>query len=50
MPPRARKPALPCIVVWLGVITFGRLIAYEVESIPAASTTTAAPAHVAALR
>jgi hypothetical protein len=50
IPPSVRRTAVLCIVVWLGVITFGRLVAYEVESIPAASTTTAAPVPVASLR
>ena len=37
VPPNVRNTAFVCIVVWLGVITAGRLIAYEVESIPAAT-------------
>lgn len=32
IPPAVRKMALLCIVLWLGVITSGRLIAYAVEA------------------
>ena len=32
VPPSVRKVALLCIVLWLGVITAGRLIAYAVEA------------------
>jgi len=32
VPPSVRKMALLCIVLWLGVITSGRLIAYAVEA------------------
>jgi hypothetical protein len=32
MPPSVRKTALACLVLWLAVITSGRLIAYAVEA------------------
>ncbi len=32
IPPSVRKTALACIVLWLAVITSGRLIAYAVEA------------------
>jgi hypothetical protein len=37
VPASVRKTAVACIVIWLGVITSGRLIAYAVESSGAAS-------------
>ena len=43
VPPSVRKTAVLCIVVWLGVITAGRLIAYEVESLPALQSSTNQP-------
>jgi hypothetical protein len=48
VPPSVRKTALACIVLWLGVITAGRLIAYAVES-SGASLTPSAPAQIASL-
>lgn len=41
VPPSVKKTAVVCIVMWLGVITAGRLIAYAVESSGAASLTIA---------
>ena len=32
MPPNVRKTAVACLVLWLAVITSGRLIAYAVEA------------------
>jgi len=49
VPPSVRKTAVACIVLWLGVITAGRLIAYAVES-SGASLTPAAPDRIASIR
>lgn len=49
VPPSIRKTAVACIVVWLGVITAGRLIAYAVES-NSASLTPSALAQIASMR
>ena len=49
VPPNVRKTAIACIVLWLGVITAGRLIAYAVES-SGASLTLAAPDRIASIR
>ena len=49
VPPSVRKTAFVCIVLWLGVITTGRLIAYAVES-SGASLTPAAPDRIASIR
>ena len=46
VPSSVRKTAVACIVVWLGVITAGRLIAYAVES-SGASLSPSAPAQIA---
>jgi hypothetical protein len=48
VPPRVRKTAVACIVLWLGVITAGRLIAYAVES-SGALLTPEAPAQIASI-
>lgn len=49
VPPRVRKTAVACIVLWLGVITAGRLVAYAVES-SGASLTRAARDQIASIR
>ena len=49
VPPSVRKTAVACIVVWLGVITAGRLIAYAVES-SGAALTPSSPAQIASIR
>jgi hypothetical protein len=49
VPSRIRTTAVACIVLWLGVITAGRLIAYAVES-SGASLTPSAPAQIASRR
>jgi hypothetical protein len=49
VPSRVRTTAVACIVVWLGVITAGRLIAYAVES-SGASLSPSAPAQIASSR
>jgi hypothetical protein len=49
--PRAiRQTAVACIVVWLGVITAGRLIAYAVESNGSAVLIPSVPDRTAAIR
>ena len=49
VPSSVRNTAVACIVLWLGVITTGRLIAYAVEA-SGASLTPLAPAQIASLR
>ena len=49
VPLSVRNTALACIVLWLGVITAGRLIAYAVES-SGASLTPSTPAQIASIR
>src|SRR6266850_1237040 len=46
IPAGIRKTAVACIVIWLGVITSGRLIAYAVESSGSASLSSASPLTV----
>ena len=46
VPSHVKKTAVACIVVWLGVITAGRLIAYAVES-SGASLRPSTPAQIA---
>ena len=48
VPRSVRKTAVACLVLWLGVITAGRLIAYAVESIGAALMP-AAPDRIASI-
>jgi len=50
VPPGIRKTAVACIVIWLGVITAGRLIAYAVESSGSAAVSPAAPAQIVSIR
>jgi len=48
VPSGVRKTAVVCVLLWLGVITSGRLIAYEVESI--GSIRNPAPVYIASIR
>jgi hypothetical protein len=50
VPSRVRTTAVACIVLWLGVITAGRLIAYAVESSGSAAASPVAPARIASVR
>jgi hypothetical protein len=50
IPQGLKTTAVACIVVWLGVITAGRLIAYAVESSGSARVTPIAPMQIASVR
>lgn len=50
VPPSVKKTAVACIVLWLGVITAGRLVAYAVESSGSASVSPVVPARIASIR
>jgi hypothetical protein len=50
IPNSVRNIAVLCIALWLGVITAGRLIAYQVESLGSTASSAAAPVHIASIR
>lgn len=50
VPSNVKTTAVACIVIWLGVITAGRLIAYAVESNGSASVSPIVPEPIASIR
>ena len=49
VPSGVRRTAVVCVLLWLGVITAGRLIAYQVESLGSTARVEGSLSHVASI-